>query len=75
MPPRSKEHLAFGQAVKSLREKKGLTQAEAAKRMDAPPTFVSDIERGVRNVSLSTLIALSKALGVKLSEIAKQAKI
>jgi transcriptional regulator with XRE-family HTH domain len=75
MPARSKEHAAFGQAVKEIREQKGLTQAEVAERMDAPATFVSDIERAVRNVSLSTLIALSKALGVKLSDIAKRAKL
>lgn len=75
MSARSKDHAAFGQAVKVLREKKGLTQAEVARKMDAPDTFVSDIERGVRNVSLSTLIALSKALGVKLAEITKRAKL
>lgn len=39
-----------------------------------PSTFLSDIERGVRNVSLSTLIALSEALNVKLSKIFARAE-
>jgi transcriptional regulator with XRE-family HTH domain len=73
--PRSKAHAAFGQAVKELRDEKGLTQAEVAKRMDAPATFLSDIERGIRNPSLSTLLALGKALGTPLAQIVKRAKL
>ncbi len=74
MPPRSPYHARFGKAVKAIREEKKLTQAQVAGLMDVPATFLSDIERGVRNVSLSTLIALSKALNVKLSEIVKRAE-
>jgi transcriptional regulator with XRE-family HTH domain len=74
MPARSKEHVAFGRAVKAIRESKKLTQAEVASKMDAPSTFVSDIERGVRNPSWSTILTLAKALGVKPSEIAKRAE-
>jgi transcriptional regulator with XRE-family HTH domain len=50
-----------------------MTQAQVAGLMDVPPTFLSDIERGVRNVSLSTLLSLSAALKVKLSELFKRA--
>jgi transcriptional regulator with XRE-family HTH domain len=74
MPPRSPFHARFGKAVKAIREKQGLTQAQLSGLMDVPSTFLSDIERGVRNVSLSTLIALSKALNVKLSELFKLAE-
>jgi transcriptional regulator with XRE-family HTH domain len=74
MPPRSPYHARFGKAVKAIREEKKLTQAQLSERMDVPATFLSDIERGVRNVSLSTLLALSKALSVKLSEIFKRAE-
>lgn len=73
MTARSKDHAAFGQAVKALRESKDLTQAQVAKKMNAPSTFISDIERGIRNPSLSTLTGLSKALGVRLADLAKQA--
>jgi transcriptional regulator with XRE-family HTH domain len=42
--------------------------------MKVPATFLSDIERGVRNPSWSTILSLSKALGVKPSEIVKRAE-
>lgn len=73
-PARSKAHARLGKAVKALREEQGLTQADAAKRMKVPPTFLSDIERGIRNPSWSTMLALSKALRVKLSKIAERAE-
>jgi transcriptional regulator with XRE-family HTH domain len=74
MPPRSKAHAALGKAVHDLRKEKGLTQVQVAKRMKVPATFLSDIERGVRNPSWSTILSLSKALGVKPSEIVKRAE-
>jgi transcriptional regulator with XRE-family HTH domain len=73
MPPRSPFHARLGNAVKAIREEKGMTQVQVAGLMDVPATFLSDIERGVRNVSLSTLISLGSALNVKLSEIFKRA--
>lgn len=75
MPARSKAHAAFGRAAQALRSEKDLTQQDVAKKMKVPATFVSDIERGVRNPSLSTILALAKALGVKASEILGRAKL
>jgi transcriptional regulator with XRE-family HTH domain len=74
MPPRSKDHEALGKAIKQTREEKGLTQVELGARMDAPSTFVSDLERGIRNPSWSTMLALAKALGVTPSELVKRAE-
>jgi transcriptional regulator with XRE-family HTH domain len=74
MAPRSKAHAALGNAVKALRTEQGLTQAQVAERMRVPATFLSDIERGIRNPSWSTMLSLSKALGVKPSEIVKRAE-
>ena len=73
MKARSPFHSRFGEAVKAIREEKKMTQAQVAELMDTPATFLSDIERGIRNPSLSTLISLANALKVKLSEIVKSA--
>jgi transcriptional regulator with XRE-family HTH domain len=73
MQPRSPFHSHFGEAVKAIREKKKMTQAQVSGRMNVPATFLSDIERGIRNPSLSTLISLANALNVKLSAIVKRA--
>jgi transcriptional regulator with XRE-family HTH domain len=74
MPPRSKAHAALGKAAHDLRKEKGLTQVQVAKRMKVPATFLSDIERGVRNPSWSTILSLAKALGVKPSKIVERAE-
>ncbi len=74
MAPRSKAHAAFGKAVQGLRKEQGLTQQEVSERMDVPATYLSDIERGIRNPSWSTILALAKAMKVKPSEIAARAE-
>jgi transcriptional regulator with XRE-family HTH domain len=74
MPPRSQAHIAFGEAVREIRKKQGLTQQEVSEAMGAPATFISDIERGVRNPSWSTILALAEAMKVKPSEIAARAE-
>jgi len=73
--PRSPYHAVFGEAVKAIRKEAKLTQVEVAERMSppTPATFVSDIERGVRNISLGTMLSLADALGVKLVTIINRA--
>ena len=56
----------FGDAIRNLREHKGMTQEELAHRARLNRTYVSDIERGSRNVSLINIERLASALGVTL---------
>ena len=73
MEPRSPYHAVFGQAVKATRKEAKLTQVQVAERMSVPASFVSDIERGVRNISLSTMLSLASALETKLVFIVDRA--
>jgi transcriptional regulator with XRE-family HTH domain len=59
----------FGSAVKSRREELGLTQEELAGRAGIHRTYLSDVERGTRNVSLLNVERLAAALAVPLSEL------
>jgi transcriptional regulator with XRE-family HTH domain len=59
----------FGFAVKIRREELGLTQEEFADRAGVHRTYLSDIERGSRNVSLINIERLAAALAVRLSEL------
>ena len=59
----------FGFAVKDRREALGLTQEEFAERAGIHRTYLSDIERGTRNVSLINIERLSSALSLRLSEL------
>lgn len=63
--------LAFGGSIKSLRLKKGLSQRELAERSGLDVTYISGIERGVRNPSLKSLESVAKGLGCSISETCK----
>ena len=63
--------LAFGATIRRLRLKKGLSQRALAERSDLDVTYISGIERGVRNPSLKSLETLAKGLGCSISETCK----
>ena len=56
---------AFGRAVRRRREALGISQEELADRADLHRTYIGDVERGERNISLVNIVKLAKALGVK----------
>ena len=59
----------FGFAVKSRREVLGLTQEELAHRAKIHRTYLSDVERGTRNLSLVNIERLAIALEIGLSSL------
>lgn len=59
----------FGTKLRSLREQHGWSQEEFADRAGMHRTYVSSIERGIRNPTLSVLERLAKALGISMAEL------
>jgi transcriptional regulator with XRE-family HTH domain len=59
----------FGFAVKTRREELGLTQEDLAAKTGLHRTYLSDIERGSRNLSLVNIERLAAALTLPLSEL------
>ena len=59
----------FGFAVKLRREELELTQEDLAHQAGIHRTYLSDIERGSRNVSLINIERLAAALSVSLAEL------
>ena len=59
----------FGFAVKLRREEVGLTQEDLADKAGIHRTYLSDVERGTRNVSLIYIEQIARALAVTLSEL------
>jgi transcriptional regulator with XRE-family HTH domain len=55
--------------VKSLRLAKGLSQEQLAAICGLHRTYVGSVERGERNVTLSTLEILSRGLGIGVPEL------
>ena len=54
----------LGMNVRRLREAKEWSQEDLAEKADLHRTYVSGIERGVRNPTLTILFKLAGALGV-----------
>lgn len=59
----------FGQVLRRLRKAHGLTQEELAARADIERTFVSFLERGLRQPTLTTILKIAKALDVPAASI------
>lgn len=66
-PPDVRER--FGFAVKVRREELEMTQEDLAEKAGIHRTYLSDIERGQRNVSLVNIERLAAALSLTMSEL------
>ncbi|MBT1700282.1 helix-turn-helix domain-containing protein [Fulvivirgaceae bacterium PWU4] len=62
----------FGELLKELRNKKGLTQEELATDCGLDRTYISMLERGLRQPTLTTLFKIAEVLNVSPSSIVKQ---
>jgi transcriptional regulator with XRE-family HTH domain len=63
------ELVALGRNIRKARKILNISQEELAFRCELHRTYLSDIERGVRNLSFSSLVALAKGLGSTVSEL------
>lgn len=61
--------VAYGKAIRSIRQNKKISQEELAERCGLHRTYVSDVELGKRNVSLENIDKIARALQIKKSEI------
>jgi transcriptional regulator with XRE-family HTH domain len=61
----------FGAHLQKLRKDKGWSQEQLAYKANLHPTYVSGIERGVRNLSLRNIEKLARALEISLAELFK----
>ena len=59
----------FGMRVKELRSERQITQDELAERVGVFRTYMSRIETGVANPSLTTIHALADSLEVAVAEL------
>ena len=56
--------ILFGKRVRRLRQARGISQEELAFSSNLHRTYISDIERGTRNVSLDNIYKIAVALDV-----------
>lgn len=65
----------FGARVRTLREKRNLSQAELANKGGFNRNYIGMVERGERNPRLDTLQRLADALEIDLSLLMKFKRI
>ena len=66
---RKKILCAFGYLVKRRRIALGISQEELGLRANLDRTYISGLERGVRNPSLTALVSLASGLGITVSDL------
>ena len=58
----------FGNRLREIRQEQLLTQEELAHMAGLNRTYIGDIERGEKNITLVSMSRLAKALGVKIRD-------
>lgn len=59
----------FGHHLRELRLKRGLSQEQLGMIADLDRTYISGIERGVRNVSLTNIFRIANGLDIPAAEL------
>lgn len=69
MPIRSSAHAVFGQTIRAVRHRRGVSQESLALQCGLDRTYISGIERGMRNPSLTNILKIALALDVRPAEL------
>jgi len=59
----------LGKRIRELRSKKGFSQESFADHCGLHRTYMGGIERGERNLTIQTVLTVSKGLGMSMSEL------
>ncbi len=59
---------SFGKKLKKLRLERGLSQESLALSADLDRTYIPSIEKGERNISITVLEKLAKALKISIKD-------
>ena len=69
MPEKHVECIQFGQTVRKMREQLKYSQEEFAHVVGVHRTYMGGIERGERNITLTTIHKIARALGISPGEL------
>jgi transcriptional regulator with XRE-family HTH domain len=64
----------LGDRVRAQRQELGISQEELARRSDLHWTFVGQVERGQRNLSLHNLLRLARGLKIDPADLVQGLK-
>ena len=61
--------MTFGENLKRIRKEMKLTQAEMAKEIGISQSYIADIERNRKNISLAVVLRIAKGLNISVNEL------
>ena len=61
----------LGQNMKKIRLAKQMSQGDICRKLGLGRSYISNVESGKNNPTLSTITKLAQALGVKIEELIK----
>ena len=67
-----KPEKAFGITLKAARTEKGMSQEQLALNCNLDRTFISMLERGQRQPSLTSILSISASLGISAHKLIKR---
>ncbi len=67
----NKSSKKLGENIKKIRLAKGMTQGDLCRRLEVDRAYMSNIESGKKNPTLSTIENIAKALNVSVDELLK----
>lgn len=59
----------FGNRIKELRTKSGMSQEKLALKIDMDRTYYASVESGKRNISIENICKIAKGLNITLEEL------
>ena len=67
--------IIFGKVLKEIRTEKGLSQDKLAENCNLDRTYISLLERGLRQPTITTIFKLSQVLKISPSDFIKLVEI
>lgn len=64
--------IIFGEVLRRHRSEKNISQEELAFLAGVDRTFVSRLERGIRQPTITTMIGIGQALGVPAADLVRE---
>ena len=58
----------FGERVRKLRKQRGWTQVELAERLGIDRSYLADVERGKRNISLVNIELIANGFAISIAQ-------
>ena len=62
---------AIAKILKKIREDKGISQEQLAFKADLHRTYISQLERGLKSITVKTLFKITESLDVEIDEFLK----